>query len=194
MDEHTTRAIATSPDRLAEVLRAKQERIASLTNHFDEIKSTLLGYANAQQHDTEVKYFRGSAGIKQMIWNVLKAKNHIVGYTYRDLNELTGVKFARDFYEEFIRRNLYMRDIYSDTYKQSLPQASEILESIPGWNDHCTSRYIAESILPIPHQMDIYDDTVSIYNWHEGEVFGVEIHNEKVATFQRSLFEIIWKK
>lgn len=41
--------------------------------------------------------------------------------------------------------------------------------------------------------MDIYNDVIGIYSWHEGEVFGVEIYNEKVATMHKQLFEIVWK-
>ena len=31
------------------------------------------------------------------------------------------------------------------------------------------------------------------YNWYEGEVFGVEIQNEKIAAFQKQLFNIVWQ-
>ncbi|MBI5452275.1 hypothetical protein HY945_02345 [Candidatus Gottesmanbacteria bacterium] len=41
--------------------------------------------------------------------------------------------------------------------------------------------------------MDIYNEIVSIYHWHEGEIFGVEIYNEKVANMQRQLFEMVWR-
>jgi hypothetical protein len=41
---------------------------------------------------------------------------------------------------------------------------------------------------------DIYDDIVSYYNWHEGEVFGVEIYNKHVANAQRTFFEMLWAK
>ena len=54
------------------------------------------------------------------------------------------------------------------------------------------SRYLPSSILSIDHQTDIYDDVVAFYNWHEGEVFGVEIYNDKVASMQRQIFEILW--
>lgn len=55
------------------------------------------------------------------------------------------------------------------------------------------SRYIPSDILEIAHQTDIYNDVVAYYNWYEGDVFGVEIMNAKIAKQQRQMFEIIWQ-
>ena len=55
------------------------------------------------------------------------------------------------------------------------------------------SPVIPSQILNISHQMDTYDDVLAMYNWHQGEIFGVEIHNDKVAQVQRQIFEIVWK-
>jgi len=55
------------------------------------------------------------------------------------------------------------------------------------------SRFIPEQMLRVNVQMDIYNDVVAQYSWHEGDVFGVEIYNAKTAHFQRQLFEIVWK-
>ena len=122
-----------------------------------------------------------------MVWNVLKATTEVVGYTYRDLADFVGQKFMDDFAAEFIRRNLVIRDVFGDEYKSKWNPADN-------WAGHVKSRYLPDKILTIPHQMDIYDDVVSFYNWHEGEVFGVEIYNGKVARLQKQLFELAWEK
>ena len=54
--------------------------------------------------------------------------------------------------------------------------------------------YLPQSILAIPHQTDIYNEVVSFYSWNEGEVWGTEIYNAKVANMQRQLFELAWEK
>ena len=56
------------------------------------------------------------------------------------------------------------------------------------------SRYIPPGLLKIDHQLDVYNDVVAIYNWYEGEVFGIQIVNEKVADFQKQLFDLVWKQ
>ncbi|EKD96520.1 MAG: hypothetical protein ACD_24C00009G0001 [uncultured bacterium] len=41
--------------------------------------------------------------------------------------------------------------------------------------------------------MDIYNDVLALYNWHKGEVFGVEIYNDKITAMQKQIFEVLWK-
>ncbi len=121
-----------------------------------------------------------------MVWHTLRAKSEIVGFTFRDLTEAVGLKFASRWHEEFLVRGLRMRDIIGDEYlnnqKKEFAYSREVFQS----------RYLPSSILSIDHQTDIYDDVVAFYNWHEGEVFGVEIQNDKVASMQRQIFEILW--
>jgi hypothetical protein len=130
-----------------------------------------------------------------MVYNVLNAQTGIVGYTYRDLEAITGHNFAQNIYAELIENKITVRDIFSDSYIESVGSkkaAVHSLDRVPNWKKFVTSRYIPKITLDITHQLDIYNDVVAIYNWHEGEVFGVEIHNPKVATFQRQLFELVW--
>ena len=58
--------------------------------------------------------------------------------------------------------------------------------------DEFTGRYLSPEVVDISVQMDIYNDTLAIYSWHEDEVFGVEIHNKKIADMQRQIFEALW--
>ena len=80
-----------------------------------------------------------------------------------------------------------MRDIYGDEYLENKPKDNN-------WGSSIDSRYLPRKILAIPHQMDIYDETVSFYRWVGSEVFGVEIINPIVAAMQMQLFELAWEK
>ncbi len=148
--------------------------------HFSQIKG---------QPETKVLFYRGVEGIKQMIWNVLKAKKEVVGYSYLTIETVVGEVFTNDWLDEFRSRNLELRDILSDAYVES---KKKLNKSIVFDEPHFHSRYIPIEILDINHQMDIYNEVTSFYNWHEGEIFGVEIYNEKIAKMHKQLFEIVW--
>lgn len=186
IEEHSTRIAAVPPEQLVFMVKREQQRIAHLARDFPEIERQLNELGVHHQADTKVRFYRGKEGIEQMVWNVLKTSTEVVGYTYRDLADFVGGKFMDDFAAEFVRRNLTMRDIYGDEYVKSKKHDAD-------WSDRITSRYLPNTTLTILHQMDIYDNVVSFYNWHEGDVFGVEIHNSKVAHLQRQLFELAWK-
>lgn len=185
--ENSTMVSPAPIERVEELLKQKQGVEAELSKNWGEAAHMLSQMQVSHQAETKVKYYKGKSGIEQMVWNVLKAKNEIVGYTFRDLSHFVGAKFMDQFVFEFKRRNLKMRDIYSDEYKASEPVDSD-------WGGKIESRYLSGKILAIPHQMDIYDDVVTFYSWNEGEVWGTEIYNPRVAQMQKQLFELAWEK
>lgn len=185
--ENTTVISPTPVEQIQEMLRIKQTRVAELTKDWDDAREILKQISLEKKSETKVKFYHGKTGIEQMVWNVLKAKDEIVGYTFRDLSHFVGEKFMDDFVTEFKRRNLTMRDIHGDEYLSHQPIDN-------AWGKKMNSRYLPKTILTIPHQMDIYDDIVSFYSWNEGEVWGTEIYNEKVAQMQKQLFELAWEQ
>ncbi|MFA9288330.1 MAG: TrmB family transcriptional regulator [Weeksellaceae bacterium] len=189
VEEYKTVLKAAEIHNLEQLVKEQEAKAALLRESFPHVVSMLHPMMNLQQPGTEVIMYRGVEGIKQMIWNTLEAKSEIVGYTYREMDELVGETYDQSWREEFKARDLSMRDIYSDVY----------LESIKGKKDNqlvsdlkFESRYIAEKHLTINHQIDIYNDIVAFYSWQGEEIYGVEIHNAKLAQMQRQMFEIVW--
>lgn len=183
-----TTLVAPAPvEQLQRRLVQKQQRVAMLASGWANAVERLEQLGVQEKAETKVKYYKGKAGIEQMVWNVLSAKGEVVGYTVRDLSYFVGEKFMQEFVAEFKRRNLRMRDIYGDEYKQSKPVQYN-------WGGRVVSRYVQKKVLAIPHQMDIYDEVVTFYDWVGGEVWGTEISNPKVAIMQKELFELAWEK
>lgn len=190
IDQHRTKTQASHPDKLEFLIKQKQSQLEFLSGKFPSVIAALQQSQNNQDPTTKVAFYRGVNGIKQMAWNVLKAKTEVVGYTYRNLEEITGKKFMDSFREEFVSRDIKMRDLYSQAYLDSLATNQQDNESYNP--EHFQGNYIPPEKLNIEIQADIYNDVFAIYNWHEGEVFGVEIYNQKVADFQRQIFEAFW--
>ena len=190
IDQKTKKAKAVNVDRLEILLERNEEKVKSMKQLFPSVASALGKEYGMNQPGTKVLFYRGKEGIKQMIWHVLNANKLVAGYTYRTLADLTGIKYAEKWIREFVKRNLMVRDIFSDDLIESKQKFKEKFV----WNTrNFISKYIPPEIITIDHQIDIYNDVVSFYNWHEGEVFGVEIHNEKVARMQKQIFEVLWK-
>lgn len=189
VEENKTLLKAVDLHQLELLVQREEEKTQYLRKVFPEISALIPASTSLSQPSTKVIFYRGVEGIRQMVWNTLRTKGELVGYTYRYLDEIVGEKFGRDWHEEWVVRKLKMRDIYSDIYIES--KKKKHIHSFP--SNFFESKYISNKILNVNHQIDIYNDIVGIYNWHESEVFGVEIYNEKVASLQRQLFEIVWK-
>ena len=124
------------------------------------------------------------------MWNTLNAEKEGLGFAYRKLNDIIGDSYIR-WQELWVEKKIPFRILYSDDYLRS-EKYKTINPHIP--EGIFISKYIPEETLTINFQMDIYNNVVSIYNWHEGELFGIEIYNDKVASFQRQIFEILWTR
>ena len=189
VDENRRLVKAVDLHQLDLLVKQEESKAKALRDIFPNISSFILSSQETSQPGTRVIFHRGVDGIRQMIWNTLQAKSELVGYTYRQLDEIVGEKFSQEWYDEWIARKLKMRDIHSDEYLRSKKEYKGILYH----PQHFESRYISEKILNINHQVDIYNDVVAYYNWFEGEVFGVEIYNQKIVAMNKQLFEIVWK-
>lgn len=198
IDEHRLMAKAVDTDYLERLIHDQEAKVKSLKTDFADIKKFLLGQANVFQPGTKVKFYRGQKGIQQMVWNDLKANGEIVGFTYLTFVSAVGEKYALSFFEEMIKRKIKLRDIYCDNYLESLKdgerESVRYRRLLPRYDTFIESRYIPSKILNIEHQIDIYNDVVAYYNWYEGEIFGVEICNQKIASMQKQLFEMVWQQ
>ncbi|HSX31611.1 MAG TPA: helix-turn-helix domain-containing protein [Candidatus Saccharimonadales bacterium] len=190
--EENARLFTAAPADLLELLVIKREQgIADLRAQLPGIAQFVGDQQTSFDPETKVLYYRGKSGIQQMLWNNLRAKNEIVGYTYLDLTPFVGEKFYGRWHDECMQRRIGGRDIISDAYIVSKFRASD--PAALGWEDW-DSHYVSPEILTIRHQIDIYNDVVGIYNWVGSDVFGIEIYNRKVAALQRQLFELVWEK
>jgi len=178
----------TGVDKLELLVKQQQEKARQLNQLLPDISSIINQVSTTVQPGTKVLFYRGQEGIRQMGWNVLKAKNGGMGYSYRPYIEIMGEDFLQNWLDEWTSQPRVFRDIYSQAYLNSKPNPTILYDP-----EYFQSRYIPPKILDINHQMDIYNNVVAIYNWHEGEIFGVEIYNEKVAALHKQLFEIVWQ-
>jgi DNA-binding MarR family transcriptional regulator len=192
VDQHRTLASAVPPEKLALILQEKQASLQQIHSIFPQVSRYLSQQIEERRHPSQVKFYRGISGIQQMAWNELQAKDGIVGYTQSRFSKAVGEQFAQDFYEELFFNKIPMLDIYSDNYVESMGGLDKLGEVNKPFNKYFGSRYLPNDKLSIIHTMDIYNDVVAIYDWQGKDIFGTEIHNTKVAAFQKQIWQLLW--
>lgn len=189
VEENRIKFRKSGTDKLELLVKQQQEKAAQLNQLLPDISSLINQVSQTAQPGTKVLFYRGQEGIRQMVWNTLRTKKELIGYTFFPLTTGVGYDFAKQWHEEWVERKLKMRDIYSDLYLKNLKKEEEFHYR----KSYFDTRYIPSNILNINHQVDIYNDLVAFYSWYDGEIFGVEIYNEKISAFHKQLFEIVWK-
>jgi len=141
---------------------------------------------------THVQFYRGMDGVKQMFWNQTRAKNECLSILYANMQSKSNLVFFERWVERCNSQGLTFRSIVGDNFLATQKDwyGQHDNEKLTHWQ----GRYLPETVLPITHSTITYDDVVAYYNWKDGEVFGLEIYNQEIATTQRHTFELFWEK
>lgn len=189
VDQYRKKSRAVGIDGLERLVKEQQERTKKISLLLPEVTSFLSGKAGLREENTKVLFYRGFEGIRQIVWNVLKTQGEDLGYTYIDVDEALGRELAEDWRREVVKRKIHFRDITSNY--QVFEHSKDT--KVPGFLELCQTRYISPDKLTIDHQVDIYNDVISLYSWKEGDVFGVEIYNPTIVRLQKQIFNLLWE-
>lgn len=175
-----------NPGGLSQYLVGEESRVENLRKSIPALLSELTT-AN-RSAGSEVKYYQGSEGLKQMLWNVVSRAKEFVGLGYEDWNTSVGKNYADKLRQKMLDNKVVSREILNqvdDTFGYT-----SLGKNYTQVYEH---RAINSNILEIKHDTYIYGDVFAYYYHYQGEYFGVEIHNAEIARTEKQIFEILWK-
>lgn len=181
---------AFSVDILEDSIREHKEQAAKLTDNLSFLKQTLTRSIDTSAQ-TKVRYFHGSSGFKQMMWNALLAKTEQTGYSELGRSTIVGTAFVRHWMDEMKRRHIQDRVIINPK-KETMDYMTSHSDS-QYRNDYQKTRLLTEAQLAISGDTTIYNNIFAVAYWKQGEVVGVEIENPELVKTQKAIFEILWK-
>ena len=159
----------------------------TFTNALSELSKPLQG--------SNVIFYRGVEGIRQMTWNILRCKGLFRTYSYRFWDDILGTPFVLKLNERMVEQKFEVHDVYSDQYLIFKKEWLKAGKGKPSGNWNLwDSRYISEKILTVNQNIDVYNDVVSYYYWQGNETFGVEIYNQRVADFHKQMHDVVWNR
>lgn len=173
------------------LLNKKEQEVKALQDKLWVIER-LLANSSLASPATQVQFYQGAEGVRQMFWNETKAKTENLSILYENMQGKTGQPFFADWVRKCNDNELKFRGIICDnfiaTQQQWYQQNSN--ERLLNWR----ARYIDPKVFAVTHSMVIYDDVVAYYMWKDAEIFGVEIVNPQIAGAQRTFFEMLWQQ
>lgn len=184
--------LRAAPIENIEILISKKEQeLRGLQADFTSVQQ-ILNTNTLSTHGTKVQFYEGVEGLKQMYWNETKATTEILVM----MNENTQIRTKSAFFERWVRirneKGISSRGIINDSFIESQKKWYEKRnnERLEKWE----ARYISDDVFPIEHWIIVYDDVVGYHDWKNGEIFGIEIHNQAIADTQRRFFEMLWQQ
>ena len=189
LDDRGVKVKAVAPENLNLLLTQKEAELNHLKSNISDLISNLSAIKDQPTSSTQVVYFRGQSGLKQLLWNILKAKGESVGYGYADWNQSVGRDFAEKLRAERVKRKLSDREIQNTDQAGSMSNWT----SVKNYGQVYQARFLPRKVIDIKHDTYIYNNVFAFFNFAGGELFGLEIHNAEIAKTQKQIFEVLWQ-
>ncbi len=152
----------------------------------------LLASYNETKNETEISYFEGVVGLRQVHQDALLHLKFAEGKKKDLLAFTSGADFVRLF-PDHKRAFIDKRVRIGSWYKALATKAST---DVPEWQSDKKAlreiKYIPDGTLDFSLEIQIYADFVMLYSLKR-PIGGVLIHNEKIASSMRSLFYLLWQ-
>ncbi|HET6747449.1 MAG TPA: helix-turn-helix domain-containing protein [Candidatus Saccharimonadales bacterium] len=171
------------------LLSKKEQDLHELYRGLGDLQE-VLSNKNHLSEATKVQAYQGVDGLKQMFWNQTRSKGENLSILFENMQNRTKLSFFERWVRVCNERGMKSRSIISDNFVRTQQEwyKNNTNERLINWE----GRYIPDGVFPITHSTTIYDDVTSYFNWRDGEVFGIEIHNQEIADAQRQFFEMLW--
>lgn len=182
---------AVRPRHLDFLIKEKESELEGYANSLNSLQEMAQDIAT-KVPKTQVRYYQGKEGIKQIIWNTLKAKNEVFGYSEFGRIEVVGKAYYTKYVEEFKFRKIKDRAISNQKcldYYVKYVIGKENIHQI----DKDNVKIIPKNIFYVSGDHSIYNDIYSMSYWKSNEVVGVEIQNPELVKLHKTIFELMWK-
>ena len=166
--------------------RKKQETEKALQN-LESIRKQLDNKQDSQT--TKVNVYAGLDGVKQLLWNQTQAKTEVLSLLSDNIQSHLGTTFFERWVDTMNHKNIVSRSLIDEHFigQQTKYYGGVFKASLEHW----TAKKLPQN-LSSHHRTTIYDQTVTYFDWEEGDIFGVEIINGSIAAAQRQYFELLW--
>ena len=190
MRQSRKKLTAVEPEQLNYLIERKFDKVKALKSQFPEIINSINTsfIQTNDEHNVDVKYYKGKTGIKAMFDEALNAKEL---RSYANLAQLADVLSADDLtmFDKAIAENKRIKiwELIADT--------PDVIKHF-GLEETAKSKryifkFIPESVGLASACIMLYDDRVAIFNVRK-DVSGIVLHNKDYYLNSKKLFDFMW--
>ncbi len=179
---------AANPHNISLLLQKEEEALQDRKKALPDLVQELSTIPTYTRREFEVKHYRGQAGLRQMLWNQLAAKQDILAFSYKNRNDMVGKTYAEKIRAEQVGRKITLYEIENET-----DQGDYWYTDVEKWGQYYKSRHIPPKTLDIKQYTAIFNNTVAVINWLDDDEVGLEIVNASYAEMQAQLFWQFWE-
>jgi sugar-specific transcriptional regulator TrmB len=185
-----------SLENLRNQLTEKQVELNNQITQFDSLTDSILSLNKLDKVSPEVRYFEGKEGVRQLIWNSLKADKEIKCYTNAIRKEIVGEKWLTDYCMQFVKNSLSEKvlgdTLYSKDSYQKFGGREKYYLPFKEYFEKSDERVLDIPFLKIKGEIYLYNNVFAFYTWESEKLIGCEIQSEFIFQTQSSIFDVLW--
>lgn len=178
------------PNNLKVKILDESDKLRYLINNVENFAEEVEKLRGVRTSTNSINVYKGQAGIKQQIWNVLKCKSGMLyGFSPGTLEDVTDRQFAEKWRGEFATRGLRNKIILNKAVPLNW-------SDIEGFLDKAVEAKTLEGKeINFDREIFMYDDTLSIVSLKtDPDQYGIEITDRLLVQSYKQLFELIWNE
>lgn len=176
-----------SPIESFDLILAEQEsKLAQFRRLIPELKDQLGSIQTESKNSSQVRYYHGIDGLKQVTYNSLKANGELLTYELSTMNAFMDQEEAEKLRARFVENKINIKTLTNVTKMSAWTSVTEMVEKY--WE----IRHLDPKNKPFQFEILIYNDIYCMYKYTGNEIFCIEIKNAELAQMQRTLFYYLW--
>ncbi|MFS8130678.1 MAG: TrmB family transcriptional regulator [Candidatus Dojkabacteria bacterium] len=184
------RLMSAAPlNQLELIVKEQETKAETLRKMLPEISALISPDATSSIPGVSVQFYKGQAGVKRLLENILGTTTEILSYTANDLAEFTDLDFVESWRKEVMNKRLFMREIVGDYFLKMRSIDDVKISNIAA---NFKTKYIEEDVLKIHQHTIVYGHFVALIYINDAEPYAAGIKNDQFSRNQKQLFELAW--
>ena len=178
----------SNPKILRLILEEKNEKLQFLTQNLDTFSESIKEFEVAKNTQKTINIYKGQAGIKQLLWNIIISKaDLVIGFSPGQLEHVTDRDFAEKWREEFRNLNMHNKIIFNKPAPLTWSDIPNFLE------ENVEAKTLDEKKIKFDRMILIYKDILTVCSLKtDSDQYGIEIRDDLLVKSYIQMFEFLW--
>ncbi len=180
------------PEQILEIIEQKKKKsdrkFEELKNNFVKTMPELLGLMSSNKNLPSIKFYKGKAGVKKVLFDTLTSKTELKGFINVESMDEQVKEINSEYVREREKTNIKKRALILDS-----PYARQDRESgLYSPKSYIAWKWIDKNFYPFAVEMNVYDGKISYLTYVENDLTGVIIQNDHIYQMHKSMWNLIW--
>jgi len=178
----------TDPKNLKLTLEDQTDTLNFLTQNLDEFHQSVKQLTTAKDQPKTINIYKGQAGIKQMLWNIILSKaDLVIGYSPGTLEDITDRKFSEKWRQAFKDQSMHNQIIFNKPTPLTW-------SDVPGFlKENVEAKTLNPKKIKFDRMTLIYNDVFTVCSLKtDQDQYGIEIRDKLLIDSYKQMFNFIW--